>query len=167
MKLLREFKRKDRQYYANHRFLRSLIHVKFLKISRRIEYLNQTIRCDRWLCGRQINDVAKTENSPTSAVIYHLPDEIIFGRIIFLRAGVRIMSHTGRMTNKGFGYASRLLYGVNEVHEKDGSLRFTCLHTSVWKKTILECVNMHWHVLNYCDILELRALLIGRIINMV
>lgn len=92
-------------------------------MSRRIEYLNQTIRCDRWLCGRQINDVAKTENSSTNVVIYHLPDEIIFGRIIFLRAGMRIMSHTKRMTNKGcFGCESGLLYGVNEVHEKDGSL---------------------------------------------
>jgi len=63
------------------------------------------------LGGGKLMTSREQRNRRRPAMIYHRPDEIIFGRIIFLRVGVRIMSHAARVTNKGFGGASRLLHG--------------------------------------------------------
>lgn len=76
---------------------------------------------------RQINDVVKTENSSTSAAIYHLLNEIIFGRIIFLRALTCELCNI-QIKASGDGGGIEIIIRVNEVHGKDGSFLFRFTH---------------------------------------
>lgn len=92
--------REETDNYASDRLPRG--EVQFVQISSK-HYDESNIRVERfrrdwWApAGRQINDVAKAENSSTSTAIYHLPDEIIFGWIIFLRGLACELCHTQRV----------------------------------------------------------------------